>query len=365
MSDATGASTPRKITPKFTSLEAGRAFAALMVVLFHCNETGRDAKYFGYEALPFFRGGYSGVEYFFVLSGFVMVVAHRKDLVSHSGTARFLWKRFQRLYPTLWVVVGVLIIAMVAVPALQWAGRLSTGDIVAAVTVIPYPRERVLSVEWTLRYEIVFYLLFAICIRWRRTGVVIWLAWCGIGLASIWLVPRGILGFFVAPYPLIFAAGMIVGFVFQRMSSRIAAISVMVGGIAYLMWLTRLFVPTAVPDKLPVDALSFGAGAVLILAGLASLEHLGKVTAPRFLSFLGAASYSIYLIHYPAMSILMKVAMKLRTRGLPDYVAIALILAASVGAGILFHLIVEKRLLKITKQFGDKYFQRASVRDKQ
>ena len=68
--------------PHLTSLQGGRAIAALMVVFYHLNifilpkrlyaETG--------EALhPVANMGYSGVEFFFALSGFLMLYIHRRD----------------------------------------------------------------------------------------------------------------------------------------------------------------------------------------------------------------------------------------------------------------------------------------------
>ncbi|WP_177246862.1 acyltransferase family protein [Mycobacterium malmoense] len=360
MTDATtGTRTAR--ASKFTSLEAGRAFAALIVVLFHCNETGVEPKYFGHEVLPFFRGGYSGVEFFFVLSGFVMVVAHRKDLSTGRGVGRFLWKRFQRLYPTLWAVVVPLVVVMLVGPTLRWADSLSAGDVVASLTAAPFPHERVLSVEWTLRYEVVFYLLFAMTIRWRRLTLLLWLVWCVVGVTSLWFAPHGILSFVVAPYPLIFVAGMIVGLAFERIPARVAIASLTIGSAVYLAWLAHLAASAVKPDKLSIDALGFGVGAALIVAGLAILERSGKIAAPRILCFLGAASYSIYLVHYPAMSVLMKLAMKLRAMGTPDYAAITLVLLTAVGAGVMCHLVVEKPLLKATRRLGDWYSERRRI----
>jgi exopolysaccharide production protein ExoZ len=330
-----------------------------MVVLFHLNRTGAETKYFGHELLPFFRGGYSGVEFFFVLSGFVMVVANRKDLSAGCGTGRFLWKRFQRLYPTLWAVVVPLIVLMLVVPALRWAGSLTIVDIVAALTIVPFPAERVLLVEWTLRYEVVFYLLFAMTIRWRRPTLVLWLVWCVVGVTSLWFAPHGILGFIFAPYPLIFVAGMVVGLTFQRIPPRMAIALLTIGSAIYLAWLVRLAV-SAVQVQLPIDALGFGVGAALIVAGLASLEHLGKIAAPRILCFLGAASYAIYLVHYPAMSVLMKAATILRAMGIPDYAAITFVLIATVGVGVMCHLVVEKPLLRATRRVGDWYSARSA-----
>jgi peptidoglycan/LPS O-acetylase OafA/YrhL len=52
---------------KLDSLQNGRAFAALSVLLFHTDITSALPKYAGHEIASIFNRGYSGVDYFFVL----------------------------------------------------------------------------------------------------------------------------------------------------------------------------------------------------------------------------------------------------------------------------------------------------------
>lgn len=68
------------------SLQAGRAVAALMVVLFHIDSTFRSGEYwdraiFGDWLVP---AGGAGVCFFFALSGFIILHAHRSD-IGRSG----------------------------------------------------------------------------------------------------------------------------------------------------------------------------------------------------------------------------------------------------------------------------------------
>jgi peptidoglycan/LPS O-acetylase OafA/YrhL len=70
-----------------------RFIAALLIVIFH----------YGLDILPFnlnrqmFSGANVGVSYFFVLSGFVMIIAyHKKQRIS---AFEYLRNRFARIYP--------------------------------------------------------------------------------------------------------------------------------------------------------------------------------------------------------------------------------------------------------------------------
>ncbi|MBW8837920.1 MAG: acyltransferase [Burkholderia sp.] len=103
LSSKGGPSVPRR--EQLLQLNWVRGIAALLVVAYHCEITMLMPKYFGASTLPPFKAGHSGVQLFFVLSGFVVYLAHRQDPQSNSAAIfRFATKRFRRLYPALWVV---------------------------------------------------------------------------------------------------------------------------------------------------------------------------------------------------------------------------------------------------------------------
>jgi len=335
-----------------STLEAGRFFAAFIVVLFHVNVTGSDPKYFGHEPLSSARGGFSGVDFFFVLSGFVIYLGHARDLREGRGLGRFLWKRFQRLYPPLWVLLAVLVAAMAVMPSLRWAGALSIGDVLAAFTIMPYPIERVLAVEWTLRYEILFYALFAACLWRRALGLALWTVLLIASVAAIFVDLSGWAGFFVTPYPLLFAGGVLACRLAGRERPRAALAALLAGLTVFGGRLAYLATGELRPAASVADTLVFGSGATLIIYGLAVLERQGKLHAPGWLRFLGGASYAIYLVHYPALSVGFKIANPLRAQGVPDEVLVCGLIAAAVAAGVVFHLVCEKPLLALTRRLG-------------
>ena len=66
---------------------------------------------------------------------------------------------------------------------------------------------------------------------------------------------------------------------------------------------------------------------------------------------LGAASYAIYLVHFPVISLMTKIGMQIANRvQLPALVFSLAIFAISVAAGILLHLFVEKPLMALINQ---------------
>src|SRR4051812_27621380 len=92
-------------THMFLSLQAGRAAAAVLVMLFHLGGAIAADKYFAMPgfAKPFAFGD-CGVEFFFVLSGFIIFSAHRGDVSDPAALSRYLTKRFLRIFPSYWII---------------------------------------------------------------------------------------------------------------------------------------------------------------------------------------------------------------------------------------------------------------------
>src|SRR5580698_4161777 len=98
--------------PTYGSLQAGRGIAALMVVLFHTIIFFAGDSWDRYSLHLAFRtaGLALGVEYFFVLSGAVILLAHRDDIGHIATVPSYLWKRFRRVYPIYWIVLTAVVL---------------------------------------------------------------------------------------------------------------------------------------------------------------------------------------------------------------------------------------------------------------
>lgn len=343
MTDKT-ASTAETKGAALNTLQAGRAFAALAVLLFHVELTLALPQYLGREIFPVFRSGYSGVHFFFVLSGFVIMLAHHRDIGRPETVGSFAWKRFRRIYPPLWAALLILLPLTLLVPALNNGAAFGLLDVLSAVLLTPATSDPLLSVVWTLRHEALFYAVFALAIWKPKVGLPVAALWMLLSATLPWLGLGDWLRFFFTSQHLLFAFGAAAFLLFQRGKVRWPWPMLIAGLVLFAVtWAIPLM-------KLPLNGIvgnwMFGLGAALAIVGAASLERTRGLPVPRWLVFLGEASYAIYLVHAPAVyagaMLIMTLPQSVRRFEGLLFAVVALI---SLGVGIAFHLAVEKPLL--------------------
>lgn len=128
-------------------LDALRGIAALSVMIFHYSNI-QNAEKLGWE----FRLGVTGVDLFFMISGFVITLSIQK-IRKWQDFAIF---RFARLYPTFWACVLITTLFVL----FYEPGSLSIGQFLANLTMFPvyFGIENLDQVYWTLLVEMIFYL---------------------------------------------------------------------------------------------------------------------------------------------------------------------------------------------------------------
>ena len=91
---------------KIPALTGIRGYAALWVVLFHALGLGKEAKLPAFQSpLPIVRSGFLGVDLFFVLSGFVLMLTYGRSVSTRVGIRDFAIGRVFRIMPLNWVVL--------------------------------------------------------------------------------------------------------------------------------------------------------------------------------------------------------------------------------------------------------------------
>jgi peptidoglycan/LPS O-acetylase OafA/YrhL len=227
----------------------------------------------------------------------------------------------------------------------------TSSDILYNALLLPTDGEPLLTIAWTLQHEMLFYGMFGLAILSRPIGlglVAAWFAACAFSLISA-ASPAFPLSFVLSAYNLIFLFGIGAALAYPYLSTRAAWMVFIVGLMG--------FAATGLADVYGYWPLShdwrtcaFGVSAGLIIAGVAALEISGKLKASKSLTLLGDSSYSLYLIHMPAMLALIPVY---RAMGLHDIIPLpvttVILLIACVIAGLILHISVERPLISLIR----------------
>lgn len=334
---------------KLEGLQWLRAIAALAVVAFHVEITMAKQKYFGLPTFPLANVGFFGVHLFFVLSGFVIFWAHRGDLGRPEVAKEYFWKRFRRLIPPLWVLLLPLLIAWWVQPSGLGGKVFSGGDFVSAFLIFPVPANEVLDVEWTLRHEVVFYLFFSLLIINVYVGGLALVAWFALCFASLPSLPPQ-LSIFFAEVNVLFLFGAAIYFVVRRFDVRGTR-----WGVVFTVALWCLAISYAFFTGANVHGRSsiyiFGPPSALAVLCAVSQGFSFEGWFSALMSKLGDASYAIYLVHFPVISVLCKLAVRFDGI-LPREAWFFVIFAVSVLLGQLFHAVIERPLVRLLSKYS-------------
>jgi peptidoglycan/LPS O-acetylase OafA/YrhL len=299
---------------KLGSLEIGRFVAASLVVLNHA--LGDLTRYTADPAVRVLGGwtpsGDIGVEYFFVLSGFVMLVSHHGDFGRLAAAPRFWWRRAARIYPVFWLAL--------LIPLIVLAPHWRAAELPGFFSLLSADIDHFIPPAWTLRYELAFYFIFGLALLpvIGRAILGIWVAlviWCELpvpwqrftapvithSLRHFLNHPAALLS---SPFSFLFIAGLAAAFVYLRLPlGRLAAVALIVAGVVMLVaagpsvdW----YAAYAQRAAMSLQGAAFGA----IMLGLAVLEREGMLRTPAFAGRLGDMSYPLYILHMPLMLIL-------------------------------------------------------------
>jgi peptidoglycan/LPS O-acetylase OafA/YrhL len=339
---------------KLVGIQTARGIAALLVVFYHSARMISLPQYAGY--IPFgnvLNFGHAGVDFFFVLSGFIIYYVHQGDIGSPRGLPRYLWRRITRIYPVYWVVTAMVLALQLFSPTPDpW----DPGHVVKSLLLIPEGRDPVLGVAWTLTHEMLFYLVFAVAILNRRIGVLVFAAWAGLVVVQLLdPIPPGFLRFLAAPYHLQFFMGIAAAHLTKHANIPMPRLVAMAGTLAFFTVAMAenagLFVWAG-----PLSQILYGLSAMLIVLGLAVAELRGEFKVGAAGAFLGAASYSIYLIHTvvigPAARILMNLGL---VKIIPAGIVFAMVAVAALIAASILYYFAERPLLLWFQRIGRDY----------
>jgi peptidoglycan/LPS O-acetylase OafA/YrhL len=328
---------------RLDALDSLRGLSALMVVLYHANFSS-----FLY-GLPIIRHSYLFVDFFFVLSGFIMYYNYAK-LTDMASFRQFIGLRFFRLYPLHFAVLIVFLGANVLYAFIQRIGSGAPGapgdnaiDLILNLLLMNGLELRPPSFNtpsWSISTEFWTYVLFGLIILGFRnvrknTMAIVFVGVCICALFAVYLrygeikgfvlflFPRCVFGFFLGA-----AMGALVGpakNVPANINSPVGAALQTIAVIVAVSTLTVLDF-SALDVLLPVLF-----AAVIGTFVIWPQTWLTRVLLSRPLLWLGKHSYSIYMVHF---FVLVQVSAALRIVFHVPIVDWHFVLAPSIGLAL-------------------------------
>lgn len=304
-----------------TQLDGMRGLAALFVFMSHLNLSLPEAdslQHLQLTPLGIFFGGQAAVDFFFVLSGFVLAYPFMRETLPADGLrfyGRFVLLRIARIYPAYWFALLFCLVAMkLFVPAGMsgtgpWAQtfwltgwqNLTAPELIRHGLLIPDFDSRLIDpVSWTLVVEMRMSLLLPILIlafgRWGGrvgTPLLLLLAFALARQMELFrYLPMFAMGVALARHlPQIRLPGVRTS---RLASGLLLAVALAAYGSPYIFHFGR-----------PRDDYLAAGGAVLLIALALQPTLFGQLLKIRPVQFLGRVSYSFYLLHLPVFLLML------------------------------------------------------------
>jgi peptidoglycan/LPS O-acetylase OafA/YrhL len=359
-------------------LDALRGLGALGIACYHVHRYRPleiPADHFLPNTIQFIvRHGWTSVQVFWVIAGFVVAYSLRKTTVGPASFGNFSIRRVLRLGIPYWTAILLVVALDISSKCLfqidpknpliddpLTAPRLF-GNLAFLQDILHLGN--ISAGTWFVCVDLQLGLLFMLMLgvverlsRWlpgegpfaNTNAAVLMLVFVPLGLASLF-------GFNVAAHD--YSAWIIYYFhmplfgamAWWALEERIprgifwAFAAVMLGGIAYRWHL-------ALDYKKALDV-SVALVAGVLIYSVGRRGHLGDWLTTRSLQFLGRISYSLYLIHYAVCWIVVSIGCSLTPNSPPAAVLwMALGIVVSIAAAQLFYVCVEAPSLRLVKQF--------------
>ena len=317
------------------NLQYLRAFAAINVAYLHTLIASEmyDVSASTLSGLSNSRWGASGVDIFFVISGFIMV---HTQLNNPKKILEFYFSRINRIVPIYWLISLFIIILYLILPiifknfTLDLKDPLDLERMVSSFFFMAQPitgNKPIIFIGWSLEWEMLFYFIFGLSIFFQDHKKRISFIFLSIFLVFAVTKTLFIFEFFL---------GVLIGYIHSKfkLNQLIGQIIFMTGSILLLLSLNSKIYNIEI-DRFFIWGIP---SAFIVLGAIYSRQINNSI-----LFYLGNASYSIYLVNVLAIPFYYKFIIYFDIKINYEFLTI-LCLLFTICVGCVFHSFIEKKL---------------------
>jgi exopolysaccharide production protein ExoZ len=277
-------------------IQTMRGVAALSVVFGHLVTTRPDmgiGEATANATLGFLQ---SGVDVFFVISGFIISISAAEIAASNGrlGAFGFAVKRAVRIYPVYWAALAAAFFSsyFLTIGPSVFSDQMSLG------TIFLTARENwFVPQAWSMCFEVHFYVaVAAVLLLMPKHVMEVLLVGAGV-LAALHLVsslPQVRTSVFGHPLTLEFGLGVAVGYIVKRGFSGLWRASLLLSAVFFA---AGIYLKIAPGEAALSRVATYGIGSALLIYAVVAGEIQG-MRFPRPMQYLGAMSYSLYVWHF-------------------------------------------------------------------
>ncbi|HAG2010301.1 TPA: acyltransferase [Salmonella enterica] len=341
------------------SIQSLRAIACILVILSHYQTFIYLDSVNLNSRLHFFDWGASGVDLFFVISGFIMAYTTKNKPNGVTQSVNFLLKRAKRILPAYYFWLLFSFAFGGAMSIFHYPEKLSS--LISAITFQPNipdtPPNYIADdgfyiARWTLNYEIYFYIIFSLSLLFSK-NVKLVLCW---GMLSTLAIPFYFTGhitlstmgycfksvqymFYTNPIILEFLMGIIACYLYEKLPFITENLSLCLL-ILVVIALTFSFASNLTP---PFNLWTGFAFSVILILCL-KCENILFTKTPRFILAIGDMSYSLYLSHLPIAFIFRKNLPNMFYSLPSQIIMVCIMIIATLTLGRLSYKYIERNL---------------------
>lgn len=317
-------------------VQISRAVAILFVLLGHVNILFYTSfKYDWFNMGQWERTG--GVDFFFIVTGFMIYYLYHKHAGVPGKPTEFFLKRVIRIYPLYWLFTILAIVVSFVIPSMD--GAYSWEYIFESMFLLH--TNPILASTWSLGHVMFFYILFTFFMFKPKIVKPIILFWIVVSL---------IIGLKIIPYYSFFTNfsnleiifGCLVAHLTLNYTFRNSSYLILIGLLGYLgVWINNIYSLIEIP--FPIFYCLF---AMMLMLGISEKDKKNR-KVPKVLSFLGDASYSIYIAHGPFLQVYISLLKKFDLIGsLGYFLSMVIVILLTVISTCLVYKFIEKPMSK-------------------